>query len=275
MLSIPFREIPAPVINYSNGRTLSLSRNTQWDLRGNAFLDRSHPFTGKVVVFVPKNNGDAKSAAYYAEQLLLQLGMNGVKIMRGGRIVKVDPKNTSDLQKSVINPIVFDRSSDREMSFRNGVRQAKSEHPDLSLALLVNPTKKAAWADVFTDFKRVMEQEVGIDSLCITAEACNAQERKGRLSQYMANVSMKLNLKLKNYNHSVQLSAPLKELLDDTIIFGADVTHTKADGPDAPPSLAAVVSSVDTTYGKFLGSLRFQKKGKEASLAYPSSYRAY
>ncbi|KAF2743397.1 stem cell self-renewal protein Piwi [Sporormia fimetaria CBS 119925] len=64
-------------------------------------------------------------------------------------------------------------------------------------------------------------------------------------------------------NVSMKLARDLFQLLQDTIILGADVTHTKNESPDAPPSLAAVVGSIDTNYGQFLGSLRLQKRNQE------------
>ncbi|KAF2658629.1 Piwi-domain-containing protein [Lophiostoma macrostomum CBS 122681] len=194
MLGIPFRQIQPPVINYSK-RVQALSpQYTQWNLGSNAFVNYSKAFTGKVIVFVPEeegkfpSNANPEAASYYAVQLLLQLGLNGVTIMRDGRPVKFKSDDVTDLEKSVITPITFDKYGNREMAFRNGVRRAKIDHSDLSLALLLNPTKKAAWADVFSDFKRVMDQEIGVHSLCITAETCSTQDRKGRLNQYMANI---------------------------------------------------------------------------------------
>lgn len=90
-----------------------------------------------------------------------------------------------------------------------------------------------------------------------------------RLPQYMANVSMKLNLKLNHTNHTVQLPPDVNSLLStanadplvDTLILGADVTHPLQDSPN--PSIAAIVGSVDGHFARYLGSVRYQegKKG--------------
>jgi len=90
-----------------------------------------------------------------------------------------------------------------------------------------------------------------------------------RLRQYMANVSMKLNLKLQHTNHGVNFPADVQDLLSiqdaaqqlDTIILGADVTHPTKSSPN--PSIAAVVGSVDEHYANYPGSVRFQEGNTE------------
>jgi hypothetical protein len=109
-----------------------------------------------------------------------------------------------------------------------------------------------------------------------------------RLDQYMANVSMKLNLKLGHTNHSVDFAADIKGLLYaepaeapqttgigedevaaqlssepliDTIILGSDVTHPLKGS--ASPSIASIVGSVDKHLARYLGSVRYQASGKE------------
>ncbi|KAF2658626.1 stem cell self-renewal protein Piwi, partial [Lophiostoma macrostomum CBS 122681] len=49
----------------------------------------------------------------------------------------------------------------------------------------------------------------------------------------------------------------------DTIILGADVTHTQKDSKVGVKSLAAVVGSVDENFGLFGGSMRSQERDQE------------
>jgi eukaryotic translation initiation factor 2C len=51
----------------------------------------------------------------------------------------------------------------------------------------------------------------------------------------------------------------------DTMILGADVTHTQKDSAARSHSLAALVGSVDRTFGQFYGSMRYQQKDKDVS----------
>jgi hypothetical protein len=89
------------------------------------------------------------------------------------------------------------------------------------------------------------------------------------------------NTWLGNTNHSINQTDPRhKPMFDqyvnrsvaktgrtplDLIILGADVTHTHRESVVDMPSLAAVVGSVDDTFGKFLGSTRHQGRDEEAS----------
>lgn len=76
----------------------------------------------------------------------------------------------------------------------------------------------------------------------------------------MANVMMKANLKLSGVNHSVN---KVRCRLSNTLIIGADVTHPGFSTLPGTPSIAAVLGSVESTGGKFLGSMRFQYKDKQ------------
>lgn len=78
-----------------------------------------------------------------------------------------------------------------------------------------------------------------------------------RLSQYMANICMKLNDKFGHTNHkldfakhlTVKLSVTNKPSVTDTLILGADVTHATPGGLRF--SIAAVVGSADEHYPNF------------------------
>lgn len=49
------------------------------------------------------------------------------------------------------------------------------------------------------------------------------------------------------------------------MILGADVTHTQKDSAAGSHSLAALFGIVDSTFGQFYGSMRYQKKDKDVS----------
>jgi hypothetical protein len=148
------------------------------------------------------------------------------------------------------------------------------------LAVLFSPAKNAL-PDVFGDFKRTAETRVGLHTVCIAGRAVNdAKTHKNKngqiknlLPQLLGNVSMKLNLKLGNINHSFSLAddVPDKMFLQspdsnqntlvDTMILGGDVTHPLRGSAD--PSIAAIVGSVDEHFAKYLGSVRYQQGGTE------------
>ena len=73
-----------------------------------------------------------------------------------------------------------------------------------------------------------------------------------------------LNVRLGNTNHSIE-STNFDVLPKDsnghcdTLILGADVVHPGVSSVEGTPSIAALVGSVDSSYDKYLGSMRMQK----------------
>ncbi|KAF2023742.1 Piwi-domain-containing protein [Setomelanomma holmii] len=167
-----------------------------------------------------------------------------------------------------------------EDGFDNLFEQAKAEDPPTELVVLFSPIKGGI-TDAFNDFKRTAETRHGLNTICIASKGAEAARyyvnkqgvARNLLPQVMENVSMKLNLKLGNINHSFDLAASLrnklflqsadstKEKVVDTIILGGDVTHPLKGSAD--PSIAAVVGSVDDHLAKYPGSVRYQEGGTE------------
>jgi len=127
---------------------------------------------------------------------------------------------------------------------------------------------------VYSAFKDVADRIAGLQSLCVTAEKnSNKQLGDKGLSQYFANVMMKVNLKQGGLNHTACDENPgegtiRKTLLKEAparsvMILGADVTHPGTNSLVGCPSIAALVGSVDLDGGKFLGSMRLQEKSKK------------
>ncbi|KAF8389623.1 hypothetical protein HHK36_024142 [Tetracentron sinense] len=111
------------------------------------------------------------------------------------------------------------------------------------------------------EVKRICETELGIVSQC-----CLARHVCWINNQYMANVVLKINVKVGGRN-TVLEDALLRHmpLVSDkpTIIFGADVTHP-VSGEDCSPSIAAVVASQDwPEVTKYACLVSAQDRGKE------------
>ncbi|KAG1335528.1 hypothetical protein COCNU_03G016470 [Cocos nucifera] len=89
--------------------------------------------------------------------------------------------------------------------------------------------------------QRPREQEIDILQCCLTKHVFKVSK------QYLANVSLKINVKMGGRNtvllDAISWRIPLVSDIP-TIIFGADVTHPET-GEDSSPSIAAVVASQD------------------------------
>ncbi|KAA8535033.1 hypothetical protein F0562_030036 [Nyssa sinensis] len=110
---------------------------------------------------------------------------------------------------------------------------------ELELLIAILPDNNGS---LYGDLKRVCETDLGLISQCCLTKHVFKISR-----QYLANVSLKINVKMGGRN-TVLLDAlswriPLVSDIP-TIIFGADVTHPD-NGEDCSPSIAAVVASQD------------------------------
>ncbi|CAL5209616.1 unnamed protein product [Lathyrus oleraceus] len=115
----------------------------------------------------------------------------------------------------------------------------KTKGKELELLLAILPDNNGS---LYGDLKRICETDLGIISQC-----CLTKHVFKISKQYLANVSLKINVKMGGRNtvllDAVSYRIPLVSDIP-TIIFGADVTHPE-NGEDTSPSIAAVVASQD------------------------------
>ncbi|KAI4317903.1 hypothetical protein L6164_025732 [Bauhinia variegata] len=119
------------------------------------------------------------------------------------------------------------------------VSMNKTKGKELELLLAILPDNNGS---LYGDLKRICETELGLISQC-----CLTKHVFKITKQYLANVSLKINVKMGGRNtvllDAISCRIPLVSDIP-TIIFGADVTHPE-NGEDSSPSIAAVVASQD------------------------------
>ncbi|KAG9132726.1 hypothetical protein Leryth_014011 [Lithospermum erythrorhizon] len=115
----------------------------------------------------------------------------------------------------------------------------KLKGKELELLLVILPDNNGS---LYGDIKRICETDLGlISQCCLTKHVFKINK------QYLANVSLKINVKMGGRNTVLldALSCRIPLVSDiPTIIFGADVTHPE-NGEESSPSIAAVVASQD------------------------------
>ncbi|XP_017223229.1 protein argonaute 10 isoform X2 [Daucus carota subsp. sativus] len=115
----------------------------------------------------------------------------------------------------------------------------KLKGKELELLLVILPDNNGS---LYGDLKRICETDLGLISQC-----CLTKHVFKISKQYLANVSLKINVKMGGRNtvllDAISCRIPLVSDIP-TIIFGADVTHPE-NGEDSSPSIAAVVASQD------------------------------
>ncbi|KAG6435597.1 hypothetical protein SASPL_100471 [Salvia splendens] len=117
------------------------------------------------------------------------------------------------------------------------MNKLKGKELDLLLAILPDNN-----GSLYGDLKRICETDLGLISQC-----CLTKHVFKMNKQYLANVSLKINVKMGGRNtvllDAISCRIPLVSDIP-TIIFGADVTHPE-NGEESSPSIAAVVASQD------------------------------
>ncbi|PIA65392.1 hypothetical protein AQUCO_00100697v1 [Aquilegia coerulea] len=115
----------------------------------------------------------------------------------------------------------------------------KLKGKELDLLIAILPDNNGS---LYGDLKRICETDLGLISQC-----CLTKYVVKISKQYLANVSLKINVKMGGRNtvllDALRWKIPLVSDIP-TIIFGADVTHPET-GEDSSPSIAAVVASQD------------------------------
>nr|QOP58841.1 argonaute 1b [Nicotiana benthamiana] len=123
--------------------------------------------------------------------------------------------------------------------FHDAMTKLQQHGRELDLLVVILPDNNGS---LYGDLKRICETELGVVSQC-----CLTKHVFKMSKQYLANVALKINVKVGGRN-TVLVDAISRRipLVSDrpTIIFGADVTHPHP-GEDSSPSIAAVVASQD------------------------------
>ncbi|XP_057951537.1 protein argonaute 1 [Malania oleifera] len=123
--------------------------------------------------------------------------------------------------------------------FHDAMTKLQPQGKDLDLLIVILPDNNGS---LYGDLKRICETDLGLVSQC-----CLTKHVFKMSKQYLANVALKINVKVGGRN-TVLVDALSRRipLVSDrpTIIFGADVTHPHP-GEDSSPSIAAVVASQD------------------------------
>ena len=164
------------------------------------------------------------------------------------------------LSRTTAAPPVFEplQTLSSAATLESKLRQLHSAAGDLELLICVMEKKHRGYSDL----KRIAETEIGVITQC-----CLSSNISKPSSQFLSNLSLKINVKLGGSNVELCRSSPiLPEIFsgEETAIFmGADVTHPHPLD-DVSPSVAAVVGSVDwPAANRYAAKMRSQTHREE------------
>jgi hypothetical protein len=285
LLELPARREVPRAVSYSNRNALPNKINGSWDLKANKFLSTTTPLGGRIMFLLPFPETETvpeNDKTEMCKGLVAQLKKMGIQLpgLGGYAIDMATDFDTVNVLEVVTNQRTTRKIwNDLQVEFQRQFDYAKAN--DYKLVVYFNEDSTSKHATAFSVLKRISEQRMGIHSLCLDkSKAHKMYKNGGGFLQYMANAAMKVNLKLGNTNHTVRMDdnvtsryvnkfdSNTRTSKLDLLILGADVTHTQKESAVDMPSLAAVVGSVDGTFGKFLGSMRPQGRDTEVSQAF-------
>ncbi|OTA55881.1 Piwi-domain-containing protein [Hypoxylon sp. EC38] len=238
LITVPGRILATPTVIYYSGRELEVS-DGKWDLRSVKF---SKSGSKKDWAFVVINTTDAKLKSddikKFKTEFKKELVNNGV--------AHDTPKI---LKKEILNVAALkDIQGISEDIFKDAAKK------NIFLVVFILPLKITP--DQYNYIKKLGDIKYGIATICMDG-------RHKPTPQYLANITMKFNLKMGGNNQFVNLKETSLNF-DETMIVGIDVTHPATGSSTEAPSIAGMVASVDASLGQWPAVIRRQvKRGKE------------
>lgn len=257
MAVVPGRLLPAPGINYLQGRP-SVDDKASWNLRAVKFA-HGGTLSQWAVLMIQDGGRDEFQGVNDPE---LRRTVKGLADMCRTSGVKVEgeplyaaarlPKPTRDdlTRKAALKVI------------REAVIGQYPKKPSMILVILSSGDKH-----VYNGLKHLLDVYLKVASVCV--QVSKFRKEKGQL-QYFGNVALKINMKMGGVNHRL-VDPPgttptltwLRDPNQPTMLVGMDVTHPSPGTIKGTPSIAAVVATIDAEFAQFPASLKIQETKKE------------
>ncbi|CAE6438640.1 unnamed protein product, partial [Rhizoctonia solani] len=250
MATVPGRILPAPKIYYNN-RTPAQISNASWNMRDVRFAVGAK-LESWAVLFIQDGGQTDMSAATGGSVVMSFAGMcskSGMTVNQRQAPAMRDVQLPSRMGD--VSPLT------RPRAIEAIERALKTINPKPRIVLIVLSDMNKA---VYNGIKHLCD--VRLDVLTVCVQASKFRDNK---AQYNANVALKFNAKLGGVNHVVDPQDKVMAWVraEPTMMIGSDVTHPSPGSARGTPSIAAVVGSVDSSFGQFPASLRLQQSKKE------------
>lgn len=257
LLQVPARQLITPRIAYSGNRDDVWVKAASWNLSAGGqkkvrfFSSPPHPIS-KAVLIIDLRRAKVQDSDDFGKELTGQMIEHGFKfadnIKKAYRYIDLSAHRANDIE-------LYEKLSDK---------LKESGRPELAVVLLDRKE-----AEPYGAIKRVCDQWAGLHTVCVTDDKIQDDDDRW---QIIGNLALKMNIKLRGQNHQIcqpkEKSNPRKitpffeGIADDTIVFGADVSHAGSDMPSTP-SVAAVVANDDKDFVNFPASMRLQASRQE------------
>ncbi|CAN6235946.1 unnamed protein product [Urochloa humidicola] len=226
LAAVEARVLPPPRLKYhDSGREKDvLPRVGQWNMMNKKMVNGGRVSNWACINF--SRNVQDSAARGFCHELAIMCQISGMDFA----LEPVLPPLTA-------RPEHVDRAL--KARYQDAMNILRPQGRELDLLIVILPDNNGS---LYGDLKRICETDLGLVSQC-----CLTKHVFKMSKQYLANVALKINVKVGGRN-TVLVDALTRRipLVSDrpTIIFGADVTHPHP-GEDSSPSIAAVVASQD------------------------------
>lgn len=219
MTVVPARILPPPRISYGQGRSPQIFDGS-WNLKDVKFSRGGS--LGRFVTLVlfegpiPPSGPDPK----------IRILVNTFKQACTTAGMSVDPEDALHIPISVVPRDKDDRSRSATISrIKEKMAFYASRNPIPSLILVLLPKYDAV---LYAGIKRLGDVECGLHTACMLLDKATNERKQ---LQYLANVALKVNVKMNGINHKLddKSLAWLRER--KTLVLGADVTHRRCSKP--------------------------------------------
>ncbi|KAJ1989795.1 hypothetical protein H4R33_001936 [Dimargaris cristalligena] len=233
MLSINGRQLPPPTVVYGGN---SKDRNVKpkdgsWNMRDKCFVVAAEIPSYGVLVLDRENGQSRKMVSGFMGQL------NKILFNMGIELADRTPSITFGHYMGNFNQSLEKAQSEARRVFQQTPR---------IIYVLVGSTASSVYGEI----KRISDTKLGIITQCMQL----SKIRRPNNIQYMANVALKINVKLGGINCLLEPKQTTFISGGSTMVIGADVTHP-GPGNNTDPSIAAVVGSIDKSMTRFVSEV--------------------
>ncbi|PYH42413.1 putative RNA interference and gene silencing protein (Qde2) [Aspergillus saccharolyticus JOP 1030-1] len=250
LVTVPGRVLTAPRVLYKDANS-NREKNIQtlggsWNMKSIKFSTGSR-LTSWAYLFLDSNprwkpsREEMEAALGQFKEKLNEVGVQANAPRGGDRVALASGDNDQARHQ-------------RENQISEAVRALiGTRKPDLILGILSDQS-----TEVYNCMKRTCDVQEGVRNVNVQVDKL----LKGS-PQYLANVGLKVNLKLGGVNQLI----PGQELgivgKNKTMLVGIDVTHPSPGSSSKAPSVAGMVASVDANLGQWPAELRVQTSRQE------------
>lgn len=139
-------------------------------------------------------------------------------------------------------------------------QKLRQNQPRIKIILVVLADDDSSF---YNHVKYLGDIKYGIHTVCTIANKLTKKRGDNFDVQYFANVALKFNLKLGGSNHNLEPSKLGIIAQGKTMLVGIDVTHPSPGSSSKAPSVAGMVSSVDSALGQWPAITRIQEEAKD------------